>query len=216
MSVYKKINELRKKVDDSQSGAGKKFLILKDKDAFRIRFLQELAEDGTHYSDKRKTAEVVNVHKSPLDFKKKVVCTAADGECWACEQVVTDNSWRPQAHLLVNVAVRDDNGNWEVRLLDQGFNQRHIGDTLVEYALEYKTIMEHDFKIQRAGSKMHDTNYTIIPVGISEEPESLGDVELFDLSTVFRSLPSAEQEEYLTSLDDEREPARSGASANNW
>jgi hypothetical protein len=214
MAVYKTLANLKNKVDnESKGGGGKKFLTLKDRDAFKIRFLQELTIDSKNFNESRGAAAIVAVHKSPLDFKKQMACTADNEEmgfkCWACEQTVKDPKWRPQTHFVVNVAVLDENKNWSTMILDQTFNQRHIGATLVEYATEFGTITDRSYKVSRSGSKMHDTNYTLIPIETGDEPTEFADLEMHDVLSVYRVMPYNEQSDFMTSTE---EPARNGAS----
>jgi hypothetical protein len=207
MTVYKTLANLKNKVEnESKGGGGRKFLTLKDRDAFKIRFLQELTIDSKNYNEDRGAAAIVAVHKSPLDFKKQMACTADSEEfgfkCWACEQTVKDPKWRPQTHFVVNVAVQDENKNWSTMILDQTFNQRHIGATLVEYATEFNTIADRSYKISRTGSKMHDTNYTLIPIDLGDEPSELAGIEMLDVNSVYRTLPYSEQAEFMTSSEE--------------
>mgnify|MGYP000520737714 CR=1 FL=1 len=216
MAVYKTLANLKNKVENETKGSGgKRFLMLKDRDSFKIRFLQELTIDSTNYNESRGTATIVAIHKSPLDFKKQLACTIDSEEmgykCWTCEQTVKDPKWRPQTHFVVNVAVLDDNGNWTVMVLDQTFNQRHVGSTLVEYATEFNTITDRSYKVGRSGSKMHDTNYTLIPIEVGKEPDVFADFELHDVASIYRMLPYSEQAEFMTSVDDS-----SKSSASSW
>lgn len=214
MTVYKTLANLKNKVEnESKGGGGKKFLTLKDRDAFKIRFLQELTVDSKNFNDDRGAAAIVAVHKSPLDFKKQMACTADNEEvgfkCWACEQIVKDPKWRPQTHFVVNVAVLEDS-NWTTMILDQTFNQRHIGATLVEYATEFNTITDRSYKVSGTGSKMHDTNYTLIPIEVGDEPAELASAEMHDVTSVYRVLPYGDQAEFMTSTEDAQ------ASASKW
>jgi len=215
MTVYNTLANLKNKVENESRGSGgKKFLTLKDRDAYKIRFLQELTIDSKNYNEERGTAAIVAVHKSPLDFKKQMACTA-DNEalgfkCWACEQTVKDPKWRAQTHFVANVAVLDDNGNWSVMILDQTFNQRHIGATLVEYATEFSTITDRGYKVGRTGSKMHDTNYTLIPLDVADEPKELSGLEMHDANSVYRVLAYGEQADFMTSVEDSTKTSASG------
>lgn len=182
-------------------GGGQKFLNLKDGDSYRIRFRQELTEDSTNYDSERGTAIVVPVVTSPINFKWKAVSTANMAEygnrCWATEQVASDGRWKAKPHLLVNVAVEAD-GKWEPRVLDTTFNQRHIGQTLLEFAKEYGTLMNQDFKFSRTGSGASDTNYNIIPLGPKEATFDDAEMPLHDMDNIYKLLDYDRQREYLT------------------
>lgn len=207
---FKTLDDFKKNVDSKRSNrSGGRILVVKDGEAYRIRFLQELVESGDNFNPERGLARVVSVHQSPVNFRRKAECTlgvdAYGGRCWACDQVRKDKKWNDKTHLLVNVAVKtgQGDGDWEAKVLDQHFTQFHIGDEIVEYASEFGSLLHHDFKISRKGSKL-DTNYSIMAVQPREEPAVVSDLELHDLTTIFKSLDYDAQEEFfLTDADDD-------------
>lgn len=209
----KTLNELKKAAQSKTfDGAKRKFLTLKDGDAHRIRFRQELTEDSKNYSEERGTALVVSVHTNPLNFRLRLACTAESEEqgfrCWACEQIPQNNRWRAQQKMLMNVAVQEQNGTWEPYILEQGFGKSHIGNALIDNALEFGSIVDRTYKLSRTGSKLHDTSYTLLPLAESEESDDLKQVELFSFDGLYKSLPYAEQQEFFFPSD-EGSPAKS-------
>lgn len=213
MSAFKTLKELQKKVEKNTGDGGGRFFSLKAGDSQRIRFLQELAEDGTNFSEKEGTALVVAVHANPDNYRQKLACTADDEKfgfrCWACEQSPDNPKWRPMSKLLVNIAVQDENGNWTVKLFEQGFGKAHVANDLVEYASAYGSITDRTYKITRSGSGLQDTQYTLIPLEQSKPSKDLDDADLFALDFVYNKIPYAEQEEFFSEFASESDPSKS-------
>lgn len=216
MSAIDTLAELQKRVKDASSGGGgnrKKFLTLKDTESKRIRFLQELVKDAENYTEARGVGKVVGVHKNPLNFKRTVACVKNNEEfgynCWACTQVELNNKYKAQDHLIINIAVlQPDAETWEHMIVDQSFNQRHIGGTVVEYAAEYGTIVDRTYKFGRQGSGLSNTNYSLIPVKEEKEPKEFADFEMVDCDSLYRRLGFDEQKEYLLKSDEEVQAAK--------
>lgn len=201
-SSIKTLKDIEKSIPQSgSSGSGKKFFNLQSGDTYKIRFLQELTEDSTGYSEKNGTAIIVPVVTSPINWKWRCASTASlsdhDYRCWATEQVNRDSRWRPKPHLLINVAV-DMDGVWESRVLDTTFNQRHVGLMIMEYAKEFGTITNQTFKYSRTGTGAQDTNYSLIPLGVSDPNPSISELPLHSLDGIYMTLAYEKQKQYLT------------------
>lgn len=200
----KTLKDLEKAVVPTQGTAKgvKKYFTLQSGDSFKIRFLQELTEDAKNYNEDLGTAITVPVITSPVNWKWRVASTASlekfNYRCWATEQSVSDKAWRPKPHLLINVAVEIEPGTWEPRILDTTFNQRHVGLTLIEYAKEFGTITDREYKYSRTGSSASDTNYSLIPLNVSEPSKTIKDMSLHDLESVYMTLPYEKQQIFLT------------------
>lgn len=211
MSVYSTLAELQKVAESSSSsGGGRSYFSIKPGQSFKMRFLQELTEDGKNFDEDKGTNVIVPVHASPKDFKKKLACTIEDEKfdfkCWAHEQVVSNPKWRDKKHMLMNVSVLDNNEWSDAKVFDQTFSPKHVVNSLIEYALEYGTVTNREFKITRIGSGMNDTQYTLIPLSESDNKET-ATLELADLTTVYRKLPYDEQIEYFLADSDGDKPA---------
>lgn len=180
----------------------KKYFTLQSGDAYKIRFRQELTEDAKNYSEELGTGITVPVVTSPINWKWRVASTASlekfNYRCWATEQSVTDKAWRPKPHLLINIAVEVEPGTWEPRILDTTFNQRHVGLTLIEYAKEFGTITDREYKYSRTGSSASDTNYSLIPLSVSEMSDSIKNLPMHDLESVYMTLSYEKQQVFLT------------------
>ena len=204
MKTFSSLKDIERQAAASPSAGGgtKKYFSLKDGDSYRIRFRQELTEDSDNYDSDRGAAASIDVITSPINWKWKVASTAGSDKhgyrCWASERSKSDSKWKPRAHLLVNVAVEIEPGQWEARVVDTTFNQRHIGLTLIEYAKEFGTITDRYYKYSRTGSGASDTNYNLIPLEVSDETDDISDLPLHDLDNMYLSLSYDEQEAYLT------------------
>jgi hypothetical protein len=197
----KTLKELEKNVPQQGKSGLKRYFTLQNGDSYKIRFRQELTEDSANFDEEVGAAIIVPVVTSPINWKWRVASTSNLPEfgyrCWASEQVNADSRWKPRPHLLVNVAVEID-GNWEPRILDTTFNQRHVALIMMEYAKEFGTITDRYYKYSRTGSGSSDTNYTLIPLGQSEMPEEIKSLPMHDLEKSYMTLPYDKQKSYLT------------------
>lgn len=211
----KSLAELKKKTEKKDFGDGPKrtFLTLKDGQFFRTRFRQEMVEDGKNFDADKGSALIVDVHSNPLDFKKKLGCTAEkeefNFECWACDQIGENNKWRSVTRFYINAAVLNDEGIWEPRMIEQGFGKSHIGQTLVDYTDEYGSIVDRPFKFSRSGSGLNDTSYSLIPLDKADEPKELAELELLTFDGLVKYLPYAEQQAFF--YGQKTDPAKSWA-----
>ena len=166
---------------------------LKDKEAAKVVFLQELDPDSENYSQKNDLGFLAVEHVSPADYRRKALCTADEGACWACEQHKKDYKagWRQKTKLYINVLVDNGSDDPFVAVLSQGNGPKSITPTLIEEAGDVGTISSKWFNIKRSGEKM-DTSYTI-RAG-KEHGLDVESYDLFDLEKVVRQIPYAEQE----------------------
>lgn len=212
--VFQTLSDLKREVDRPAQGTGEpRFFTIKDGESYRIRFRQELTgeqADGTDVDP----ATFLDVHVSPADYRKKCICTGDeenDYKCWACEQTAFDNGWKKKQHLLINVAVfNEGEDKWEPRVLDQKFTSAHCADQIVEFALEYGTLLDRDYKISRKGTKQ-STNYTIMPLAEKPADESIADLALHDPEKNYKSVPYAAQQAFFLSENDS-----DGGGATGW
>lgn len=201
----KTLSELEKTVAPApgtpKSGT-KKYLTIGAGESVKVRFRQELTEDAKNYDEKFGTGIMVPVITSPINWKWRAASTAQIEKfgfrCWASEQVHKDKAWRPKTHLIINVAVEVEPGVWEPRIIDTTFNQRHIGAILIEYAKEFGTITDRDYKYSRQGSGASDTNYSLIPLSVSETSDEIKSLPMHDLENTYLTLPYDKQERFYT------------------
>jgi hypothetical protein len=57
---------------------------------------------------------------------------------------------------------------------------------------------------------MHDTNYTLIPLDVADEPKELSGLEMHDANSVYRVLAYGEQADFMTSVEDSTKTSASG------
>jgi len=201
--TIKSLKDIEKNIPQKSGGGGgaKKFFNLQSGDTYKIRFRQELTEDSKNFDEEAGTGIIVPVVTSPINWKWRCASTAQSAEhgyrCWASEQIGQDGRWKPKPHLLINIAVEID-GVWEPRILDTTFNQRHIGLILMEYAKEFGSIVNQNFKYSRTGSGAQDTNYSLIPLGESEADASIADLQMHQLDNVYMTLGYDKQKQFLT------------------
>jgi hypothetical protein len=207
MKIFETLKDLQTSVEkDIPAGDGKRreWLTLQPGESVRVHFRQELAKDGNGYDEELGLAHIVSVHTSPMDFKKKLACNLGEAQfdfrCWPDEQVAVEKRWRAKPHLLINVAV-ENNQEWTNKILDQTFARSHVASTLVEFASEYGSITEHEYKITRIGSGLQ-TTYSVMPIDRKPLDQTIKDLELFDLESVYRKISYEEQEEFFLKIAD--------------
>ncbi len=197
MSILDKLNEA------AAGGGDSKFLTLGEKSPFgtktKIRFLQEFDEGDKGYNEKFGLAYAVDVHTHPNDFKKQTACTfPIEGACWACEAAngpgENDWLWKPRTNVLINVLVKDKEGNEVVKIFRQKVGKKALGNLLLDYREEYKTLTDRDYAFTRTGTKKNDTTYNLFPSDVSE---LTFDGELHDLTNVIKVVAAAKQKEYF-------------------
>lgn len=204
------LDEMRNAAESS-GGGGATFLKLKDGEQVRVRFLNELTEDAPLYDKDRGLGHLARVHQNPANFKLQAACTmATEQKCWACEQTTVNKKWYPKKKFYIAVLVKSSEGN-EVKVLNQGFTEQHVILNLIEFAEEYGTVCDRDYKIKRRGAEMNDTSYTITPLDKSDMPDLEG-VNVPDLTGFVRNVPYAEQEAFFSGKASEE----GGSSSDGW
>jgi hypothetical protein len=58
--------------------------------------------------------------------------------------------------------------------------------------------MDREYKYSRTGSSASDTNYSLIPLSVSEVPKGVADMPMHDLENVYMTLPYEKQQIFLT------------------
>lgn len=206
MGIFTGLKDIERAIGPKR---GSTFLKVKDGDAFRIRFLQELDQSSPEYNEQNGLGILVLEHSHPKNFRIRAVCTQEEeGRCWACEQRVVDNKWRPRGKLYINVVVQDedatssDDGWNDVRVLNQGLGPRNVAQTLIEAANEYGSITNHVFKLKRTGSGMSDTAYTLTLLPTADELDDVTGYNLHDLEALVKKVPYDKQETFYQGSGD--------------
>lgn len=176
------------------------WLTIGDKEVVKVRFLQELDEGATNYSEKNGLGFFATEHSSPADYKKKALCSAdEDEDCFGCEQHRADwkAGWKAKSRLYINVLVKRADGKEEVAVMSQSNGPKAvIAKQVLEYAVENNTLTDRWWKITRSGKNADDTSYTTFIYGPDEDVKTEG-FEVQDLDRCVRKIPYEEQEAFF-------------------
>lgn len=199
----KDINALVDKPKYESNGPKVRWVKLADGQSAKIRFIEELDQDSASYSADRGLAIVVKEHTNPKDYKRKALDTMdTEGRDWAEEMHRKDPKagWKARLRFYCNVLVDDGTEEPYVAVWSQGISKQSAFNTLREYALETGSISNLEWKIKRNGQGT-ETNYTLIPMKPDSEPFDWTGIEPFNLDTVVRHVPYAEQEAFYLGFD---------------
>lgn len=223
MGIVKGLANINRTIDAEEakySGSGStddapktKWFNIKDKQAFKVAFLQELDPDSENYSQKNGLGFIAVEHQNPANFKIKGLCTDDEGACLGCEKH-NENwkaGWKQKLKLYINVLV--DNGVDEpfVAVLSQGNGPKSVTPALIELAGEYGTVTDKWYKIKRTGQGQTDTSYLLTP--LSSHGLDVEAYELFDLDSVVRHIPYDEQDKFYFRDEASTEPAAEAAAS---
>jgi hypothetical protein len=199
----KDINALVDKPKYESNGPKVRWVKLADGQSAKIRFIEELDQDSASYAADRGLAIVVKEHTNPKDYKRKALDTMdSEGRDWAEEMHRKDPKagWKARLRFYCNVLVDDGTEEPYVAVWSQGISKQSAFNTLREYALETGSISNLEWKIKRNGQGT-ETNYTLIPMKPDSEPFNWDGIEPFNLDTVVRHVPYAEQEAFYLGFD---------------
>lgn len=201
----------QKRKQRAQDGdAGRvRYLKLKDKEAVKVIFLQELSADSPNYSQKNDLGVLAVEHVNPSDYRRHAECTIDDeGACFGCEQHKADYKagWRQKNKLYINVLVDDGTEEPYVAILSQGNGPKSVTPALIEQASEFPSITDTWYKIKRNGAELSNTSYVLTRLG--EHDKNVEDYEVNNLEErVIRQVPYSQQEAYYFDGVDRPEPA---------
>jgi hypothetical protein len=193
-NFLKGITQIKEASKKASSGGESKFLKISDGEAVTIRFLQELDTSGKNHDESRGTAVGIYEHVNPEDFSQSFLCTKEDeGRCAGCERIPQEKKWRPRGRLLINVLVRGTGSDGsKVKVLTTSIGTRGLTPQLVDFAQEYGTLCDRDYRYKRTGEGI-DTTYTILPRDASALKKDEASLELIPFEAVFRQLTYDEQ-----------------------
>ena len=204
------------KIEDranGSSGDSVRWLDVKDGEKVKLRFLQELDESATGYHKENGLAAWAVEHVHPKDFRKKALCTADEGGCWACKQD-WKSGWAPKTKLYINVLIERKNGEREVAVWSQGYGPKAVVvPMIVDQARneDINSITSNWWTLRRQGEGK-GTVWILMPQAPSDDIDvrDYAD-ELFDLEKCVRAVPLEEQEAFYNTLaaaSDDEAPAR--------
>jgi hypothetical protein len=223
MGIIKGLKSINKHVDAEEAKFAKRgdgdapkatWFKLKDKEAVKVIFLQEMDEDSKNYSEKNGLGFLAVEHSNPKNFRRKALCTIdEEGACYGCEEHSKDwkAGWKPKTRLYINVLVDDGVNEPYVAVLSQGNGPKSVTPSVLEQATEIETITDKWFKIKRSGSGQTDTSYLLTPLG--QHDLNVEDYDVVDLDNVVRNVPYAEQEAHYLGGEqrEDKEPVSVGA-----
>lgn len=186
------------------NGGNTRRLKLKDGDKVRGRIMGEFDPDSPHYDPKRGLSGVFIQHTSPYDYTKKAECTAAEGQCFACEQSRAayaagnkkeGRDWGARRRLYFNFLFEGDNGP-EVAYFDVSTQKSAVYDNLVDQAGDTGSVTNMEWTLRRSGSDVTNTNYSILTSSFDSKPYDWPDVEPIDLEKLIPTIPYEDQEKF--------------------
>lgn len=205
MAIVRGLKNINKHVEAEEarfnrsSGDGDKvkakWFSLKDGEAVKVIFLQEMDEESENYSEKNGLGFLAVEHNAPHNFRRKAECTIEDeGACFACEEHRKDYKagWKQKTKLYINVLVDDGVNEPYPAILSQGNGPKSVTPSVIEQATEIGTITDKWFKIKRKGAGQTDTSYLLTPLG--KHDKNVEDYEVFDLNDAIRRVPYAQQQ----------------------
>lgn len=218
MSVVKglkNINALLDKPKYDENKAKVRWLKLADGQSVKIRFIEELDEDSSSYSEERGLALVVKEHTNPKDYRRKAVDTMdSEGRDWAEEMHRKDPKagWRARLRFYCNVLVDDGLEDPYVAIWSMGVSKQSAFNTIREFALETGSISNQTWKLKRNGQGT-ETSYTLIPSTPDKEPFNWADIRPYPLESALSKVPYAEQEAFYLGFDT---PSSASSSNIDW
>jgi hypothetical protein len=69
---------------------------------------------------------------------------------------------------------------------------------LIEYAKEFGTITDRYYKYSRTGTSASDTNYSLIPLDVSDMPKHIEELPMHQLDNLYLTLPYEKQQIFFT------------------
>lgn len=205
MGIVRGMKAIDAVISGQGAGSGEKvtWLKMEDKQAGRLRFMNELDEDSPNYDPTWGTAIVVGEHSNPKDYKRKAVCTEdTEGRCFGCEQHRKDYKakWGPKQRYYTNVLFDAGDGNPIVAVWSQGIFKNNTFAAIKEYFLDTNSLTNLTWKIKREGLST-ETTYVLFPGQPDDKPFDKTGLVPFDLDKVVKQIPYAEQEAFYMGVN---------------
>lgn len=209
----KNINALLEK--PKYEGTKVRWFKLADGQSATIRIVEELDTDSPYYSEDRGTAVVFAAHVNPKDYRRKAACTMdSEGRCYGCEMARKEpkSGWREQKKFYCNLIVDDGLEDPYVAVWERSVSNKSAVMLLAQYAEETKGISNLSWKVKRSGQGT-ETTYNLIPKAPDAEPFNWSGYEPYNLETVLREIPYAEQEAFYFGFDT---PSATSSTNTDW
>lgn len=195
MGIVTGINAFRKREDEESTGSGVRYLKLADKQTVTLTPLDDL-DNTDAVENGAGVAVIIYEHQAGQNFKVTAQCTKEDeGKCWACEKArsTPKAGWGRKKRLYLNVLVDDGKEDPYVAIWQMGTQKANTYDLLVEEFIDNGTIAGN-WRLRRTGTTVSDTKYSLKRLGDTDVAYS--DYERFDLASIRRVVPYAEQAAY--------------------
>jgi len=165
-----------------------------------IRFLQELDPVSPNFNETRGLGTLAVEHQAPgkEGYKRRALCTADEGSCYACERHTQNytEGWRQRTNLYINVLTEVD-GELKVFVLSRNANSA-FADQLIQEAVDEGSITDANYRITKTGTGTK-TNWLL--KRLKGDPLDDTDVEVYDLEeTAIRDVSYDKQAEYYGSV----------------
>lgn len=162
-----------------------------------VRFLQELDPEMDNYREDRGVGIIATEHQAPgpEGFKRRALCTAEDGDCYACERHKQNykEGWKQRQNLYINALVDFGDGEKKVLILSRNANSTFT-QALIEEAVDEGSITDANYRVTKTGE---GTTTQWILKRLKGDPMDDSEVEVFDLDeTAIRSVEYEKQPEY--------------------
>lgn len=193
----------------------------KNVDTVKVRFLNDWSEDAEAFKTNGSPLLAVE-HQAPGNdgFKRRALCTAEEGSCYACERHALDykEGWKQRTNFYINALVQfPGEAEPKVLVMSRNANSTFVTDLIQELEDE-GDISGANYRVKVSGEKT-TTKWSL--KRLAEDPLDVTSAEAFDLNeTALREIPYEKQADYFgavyqgaTSTGGSDVPAQSGNAA---
>lgn len=166
-------------------------------DTVKVRFLNDWAEDSDAFAKNGSPLLAVE-HQAPGQegYKRRALCTADDGSCYACERHAQDytEGWKQRTNFYINALVEfPGSDEKKVLVMSRNANSTFVTDLIQELEDE-GDISGANYRVKVTGEKT-TTKWGL--KRLAEDPFDVSDAEVFNLEeTALRDVPYEKQADY--------------------
>lgn len=165
-------------------------------DTVVVRFLNDWAEETDAFkSNGSPLIAVEHQAPGPDGYKRRALCTADDGACYACErhQANYQEGWKQRKNFYINALVQFPDGTEKVCVMSRNANSSFVTDLIQELEDE-GDISNANYRVKVSGEKT-TTKWGL--KRLTTEPFDVSKAEPFDLDeTALRDIEYARQADY--------------------
>ena len=219
MGVFKGLDAINKAVEERGGGDKAKWFRLKAGQQATVRIVSEFSADSPHYDESRGVVLVASEHVSPVDYKRRALCTNED-RCFRCEQARAKpkTGWGSKLKAYMTVLVTVPGEGPYMAIWSMGVSKDVRWAFLKEHFDENGSISNVEWKVKRTGSTKDDTNYIMKVSQPDVVPFDWSKYEPIDLETkAVRNVPYADQQNfYFGIVQAEKDAEPDTGSTNEW